>query len=62
MATTLHGKGGRSENHNSIRLFPLKTRYQLSLTDNKSKTQFKSIMMDAYHAPASSQAVDAEKN
>lgn len=30
-------------------------------SDPKSKDQFKSIMMDAYNAPTSVQAVDAEK-
>ena len=29
--------------------------------DQKSKDQFKSIMMDAYNAPTSLQAADAEK-
>ena len=31
------------------------------LASQKSKDQFKSIMMDAYNAPTSLQAVDAEK-
>ena len=36
-------------------------RNSVYFSDQKSKDQFKSIMMDAYNAPTSLQAVDAEK-
>ena len=57
-------KGGDVKNKTISDFFHFKqdiNRNSVYFSDQKSKDQFKSIMMDAYNAPTSLQAVDAEK-